>query len=67
MRIAELILKKRGGESLTKEEIDFFVKAVVDQTIEDSQLGKFIDFFLFFFHHYYYHIKKKHTGQLTLS
>lgn len=34
MRMYDLILKKRNGGKLTKEEIDFFVKGVTDKTIE---------------------------------
>ena len=35
MRMYDLILKKRNGGKLTKEEIDFFVKGVTDKTIEN--------------------------------
>lgn len=34
MRMYDLILKKRNGGKLTKDEIDFFVKGVTDKTIE---------------------------------
>ncbi|MBE6756117.1 MAG: thymidine phosphorylase [Ruminococcaceae bacterium] len=34
MRMYDLILKKRNGGKLTKEEIDFFVNGVTDKTIE---------------------------------
>ncbi len=34
MRMYDLILKKRNGGKLTKEEIDFFVKGVTEKTIE---------------------------------
>lgn len=34
MRMYDLILKKRNGGKLTKEEIEFFVKGVTDKTIE---------------------------------
>lgn len=34
MRMYDLILKKRNGGKLTKEEIGFFVKGVTDKTIE---------------------------------
>ncbi len=34
MRMYDLILKKRNGHKLSKEEIDFFVKGVADKTIE---------------------------------
>lgn len=34
MRMYDIILKKRNGGKLTREEIDFFVKGVTDKTIE---------------------------------
>lgn len=34
MRMYDLILKKRNGGKLTKEEIDFFVRGVTDKTVE---------------------------------
>lgn len=34
MRMYDLILKKRNGGKLTKEEIDFFVRGVTDKSIE---------------------------------
>ena len=34
MRMYDLILKKRNGGKLTKEEIDFFVKGVTEKTVE---------------------------------
>lgn len=34
MRMYDLILKKRNGGKLTKEEIEFFVRGVTDKTIE---------------------------------
>ncbi|MBE6784544.1 MAG: thymidine phosphorylase [Ruminococcaceae bacterium] len=34
MRMYDIILKKRNGGKLTKEEINFFVKGVTDKTIE---------------------------------
>ena len=38
MRMVDLILKKRDGESLTKEEIEFIIKGTTDETIQDYQL-----------------------------
>lgn len=43
-RIPELIIKKRNGQKLSREEIDFFVEAVVTGHVQESQVGK-----LFFF------------------
>ncbi|MDC7226412.1 MAG: pyrimidine-nucleoside phosphorylase [Spirochaetales bacterium] len=37
MHITDIILKKRSGEALTKEEIDFFIKGYVDGSIPDYQ------------------------------
>jgi len=37
MRMVDIILKKRDGGKLSKEEIDFFVKGVVDGSIPDYQ------------------------------
>ena len=37
MKILDLIIKKRDGMKLSKEEIDFFVKGVTDGTIPDYQ------------------------------
>lgn len=39
MRMYDLILKKRNGGKLTKEEIDFFVKGVTDRTIEPYHIS----------------------------
>ncbi|MEQ8223947.1 MAG: pyrimidine-nucleoside phosphorylase [Candidatus Eremiobacterota bacterium] len=38
MRMVDLILKKRDGESLTKEEIEFIINGATDDTIQDYQL-----------------------------
>ena len=37
MHITDIILKKRGGDALTKEEIDFFIGGYVDGSIPDYQ------------------------------
>ena len=39
MRMYDIILKKRNGGKLTKEEIDFFVKGVTDRTIENYHVS----------------------------
>lgn len=41
MRMYDIIKKKRDGFSLTKEEIDFFIKGYVDGTIPDYQASAF--------------------------
>lgn len=42
-RIPDLILKKRNGHELTKEEIDFFIRSICDSNnnrqIHESQIG----------------------------
>lgn len=42
MSMYELILKKRNGEALTKEEIDFFVKGYTKGEIPDYQVAAFL-------------------------
>ncbi len=37
MHVTDIILKKRSGEALDKEEIDFFIKGYVDGSIPDYQ------------------------------
>lgn len=39
MNIVDLIIKKRDGGKLTKDEIDFFVKGVTDSSIPDYQIS----------------------------
>ena len=39
MHITDIILKKRSGEALSKEEIDFFIKGYVDGSIPDYQVS----------------------------
>ncbi len=41
MRMYDIIKKKRDGFSLTKEEIDFFIKGYVDGSIPDYQASAF--------------------------
>lgn len=45
-RIPDLIIKKRNGQKLSKDEINFFVESVVSGHVQESQLGKHV-FFLF--------------------
>lgn len=42
MKIYDIIFKKRNGEELTKEEIDFFVNGYTDGSIADYQASAFI-------------------------
>lgn len=53
-----IIEKKRDGKELSKEEIDFFIKSVVDATIQDSQIGDYITIIivLFLFELLYYSV-----------
>ena len=38
-RIPDLIIKKRDGQKLSKDEIDFFVESVVSGHVQESQIG----------------------------
>ena len=53
MRPAELIIKKRNQQELNPQEINEFVRMVVDGTISDAQIGILIP------HHYHLERKKK--------
>ena len=44
-RIPDLIIKKRNGQKLSKDEIDFFVESVVSGHVQESQIGKHVFFF----------------------
>ena len=39
--IPELIVKKRDGGRLSRDDIEVFIQAVVSRSIQDSQLGQF--------------------------
>lgn len=39
MNIVDLIIKKRDGNKLTKDEIDFFIKGVSDDSLPDYQIS----------------------------
>ena len=39
MRMYDLIEKKKLGQSLSKDEIDFFIKGVVDESLPDYQIS----------------------------
>lgn len=59
MRMVDIIIKKRMGEVLTKEEIDFFVKGFTDGSIPDYQASSLAMAILF------QGMNKKEIGQLT--
>jgi len=40
--IPELLRKKRNGDELTSDEINFFIQNVVSGNIQDSQTGKIL-------------------------
>ena len=42
MRMYDLIMKKKEGEALTKEEIDFIVEGYTNGTIPDYQMSAFL-------------------------
>lgn len=42
IRIPDLIAKKRDGDSLSKNEIEFFVKAVVETNMDPLQIGAWL-------------------------
>jgi thymidine phosphorylase len=41
MRAQEIILKKRNGHALSKDDIDTFIRGVTDESISDSQIAAF--------------------------
>lgn len=61
MRMYDLILKKRNGEELTKEEIDFFVQGYTKGTIPDYQASALLMAI------YFQGMNKRETADLTLS
>lgn len=42
MRTVDLILKKKAGKELTKEEINFFINSVMDKSMPDYQISAFL-------------------------
>ena len=61
MRMYDIILKKRNGEELTKEEIDFFVQGYTKGTIPDYQASALLMAI------YFQGMNKRETAELTLS
>ena len=42
MRMVDIIIKKRDGEELTKQEIDFFINGYVNNQIPDYQVSSLL-------------------------
>ena len=42
MRMYDLIMKKRNGEELTKEEIEFMIEGYTKEEIPDYQMSAFL-------------------------
>ena len=61
MRMYDIILKKRNGEELTKEEIDFFIQGYTKGTIPDYQASALLMAI------YFQGMNKRETAELTLS
>lgn len=61
MRMYDLILKKRNGEELTKEEIDFIISGYVQGEIPDYQISTFLMAV------YFRGMTKQEISNLTLS
>ena len=40
-RMPDIIIKKRDGQALSKDEIEYFVDSVVNESIQQAQLGMF--------------------------
>ena len=56
-----LIIKKRDGEKLTKDEIDFFVKGVTDSSIPDYQISAMLMAI------YFQNLDNEETSDLTMA
>ncbi|MCD8036249.1 MAG: thymidine phosphorylase [Clostridiales bacterium] len=61
MNIVDLIIKKRDGGKLTKEEIDFFVNGVTDSSIPDYQVSAMLMAI------YFQNLDNEETSELTLA
>jgi pyrimidine-nucleoside phosphorylase len=61
MRIVDIIQKKKQGEELTKEEIDFIVQGYTKGTIPDYQMSAFL------MSVYFKGMTKNETSNMTLS
>lgn len=61
MRMYDLILKKRNGEELTTEEINFFVNSYTEGTIPDYQVSALLMAI------YFQKMNKRETSDLTMA
>lgn len=61
MNIVDLIIKKRDGGRLTKEEIEFFVNGVVDSSIPDYQVSAMLMAI------YFQNLDNEETSELTMQ
>lgn len=61
MNIVDLIIKKRDGGKLSKEEIEFFVNGTTDSSIPDYQISAMLMAI------YFQNLDTKETSELTLA
>ncbi len=61
MRMYDIIIRKRNGHELTKEEIDFFIKGYTDGTIPDYQASALLMAI------YFRGMNKRETADLTMA
>ena len=61
MRMYDVIMKKRQGEELTTEEINFFVEGFVNESIPDYQVASLL--MSIFFNK----MNKRETADLTMA
>lgn len=61
MNIVDLIIKKRDGRKLTKEEIEFFIKGVTDSSIPDYQVSAMLMAIFF------QDLDNEETSELTMA
>ena len=61
MNIVDLIIKKRDGGKLTKDEIEFFVSGVVDSSIPDYQTSAMLMAI------YFQNLDSEETSDLTMA
>ncbi len=61
MNIVDLIIKKRDGGKLTKDEIDFFIKGVTDSSIPDYQISAMLMAI------YFQNLDNEETSALTMA
>ena len=61
MDFLDILLKKREGKKLTKQEIDFFISGVTNETIPDYQISAFLMAI------YFQSLDEQETAQLTMA